>query len=128
MRLRNMYYVKNLDTGQEGASVMITEDQPQLFVLSPDKDPAALAALMTYAEFCEPELATDIEQWVEAIKKRVSGREAILGSVGAANARHLMVQKVEEQEMGEEARKNTVDLAVNLRKGDTWPSLRFLLG
>lgn len=38
------------------------------FVLLPERDPAALAALSVYAEFCEPELSDKIRLWLCNIK------------------------------------------------------------
>ena len=130
MRLRNQFYVKNLDTGREMKGLLVPDedDHPKYFVLSPERDPAALAALMSYAEFCEDELAKDIETWIDEIKDKASRSELDLGTVGAENARHLLIQRAEESEMGPEARSHTVEHAVNLKKGAPWPKVQFLLG
>ena len=127
MRLRNKLYVRNLGAGERDGFATFDPEAPRRFVLSPERDPAALAALMTYAEFCEPELAADIEAWVKEIKELVPG-ELRLGEVGASNARHILTQRVELSHMGGEAKKRTMRHAKGLESGSTWPRLSFLLG
>jgi hypothetical protein len=51
------------------------------FVLKPWKDPAALRALEAYRAHCYPELAADLDGWIQAI--RTGAR--IRGGVGARN-------------------------------------------
>ena len=51
------------------------------FVLKPWKDAAALRALEAYRDHCYPELATDLNGWIQAIR---SGAR-IRGGVGARN-------------------------------------------
>ena len=127
MKLRNLFYVKNLDSGREMTNLMSTaEEDPKYFVLSPERDPAALAALITYVEFCEPELAKDLEGWISDIKQAASKGESQLGSNGAVNAQHLMRQKADR--LDDEAREHTIQHADNLKGGSPWPKISFLLG
>ena len=51
------------------------------FVLKPWKDPAALQALIVYREHCYPELARELDEWIEAI---MAGPK-VRGGVGARN-------------------------------------------
>lgn len=51
-----------------GSSVDV-DNAESPFVLFPRKDPAALVALKCYALNCEPELAQDIRQWIELIRR-----------------------------------------------------------
>ena len=61
------------------------QDPEAPFVLKPWKDPAALRALEVYREHAYPELASDLDAWIQAI---VSG-PTVLGGVGARNEAHL---------------------------------------
>lgn len=60
-------------------------DPDGAFVLKPWKDPAALRALGTYRDNCYPELATELDAWVRAIK----AGPVIRGGVGRRNEPHL---------------------------------------
>ena len=42
-------------------------NQEAPFVLIPGKDPAAFHAMLAYAEWCEPDLADEIYEWLESI-------------------------------------------------------------
>jgi hypothetical protein len=128
MKLHNEYYVKNLDLEERGGFSAFDPNTPRKFVLSPERDPAALAALLTYAEFCEPELAADIEAWVADIKEHASKGELRLGEVGATNAQHLMAQRADGPGMDGQAREHTLQHAKRLKGGQPWPRLSFLMG
>jgi hypothetical protein len=60
-------------------------DREAAFVLKPWKDPAALLALQSYRDHCYPELARELDAWIEVIH---AGPLA-LGGVGARNEEHL---------------------------------------
>lgn len=62
-----------------------TQDPEAPFVLKPWKDPAALRALETYREHAYPELAADLDAWIQAI----AGGPRVRGGVGARNEAHL---------------------------------------
>jgi hypothetical protein len=87
VKLAPRYKVINLETGRTAESVDFGQSEPY-FVLSPERDPAALEALKRYAEVCEPELAKGIRDWIGMIEGR-SGKN--LGKVGEVNARHMKV-------------------------------------
>jgi|MudIll2142460700_1097286.scaffolds.fasta_scaffold791945_1 hypothetical protein len=87
MRLAPRYKVINLDTGRSAESVNFENTEPY-FVLSPERDPAALEALKRYADVCEPELSRDIREWIRMIEGK---RGKNLGKVGEINARHMKV-------------------------------------
>jgi hypothetical protein len=61
------------------------QDPEAPFVLKPWKDPAALRALEAYREHAYPELASDLDVWIQAI---TSG-PMVRGGVGARNEAHL---------------------------------------
>jgi len=63
----------------EGPFDITDPDAP--FVLKPWKDPAALQALIVYREHCYPELAQELDQWIEAI----AAGPKIRGGVGSRN-------------------------------------------
>ena len=75
--LTRRYIVMQMAT--EGPFDIADPDAP--FVLKPWKDPAALQALIVYRGHCYPELAQELDQWIEAI---VAGPK-IRGGVGARN-------------------------------------------
>jgi hypothetical protein len=60
-------------------------DPDGVFVLKPWKDPAALRALRTYRENCYPELARDLDAWIDLIQDG----PAVRGDVGRRNEAHL---------------------------------------
>lgn len=60
-------------------------DPEGVFVLKPWKDPAALRALETYRDNCYPELARDLDAWIQAIKNGPTVR----GGVGTRNEPYL---------------------------------------
>ena len=60
-------------------------DPDAVFVLKPWKDPAALQALETYRAHCYPELAQDLDGWINAIK----AGPVVRGGVGERNAQYL---------------------------------------
>jgi len=55
------------------------------FVLKPWKDPAALRALRAYRDHCYPELARELDAWIDV----VGAGPPALGGVGARNQQHL---------------------------------------
>ena len=59
-------------------------DLEGVFVLKPWKDPAALAALEAYRDRCYPDLARELDAWIQAIR---SG-PMVRGGVGARNEPH----------------------------------------
>lgn len=68
--LRPKYYVAKL--GHDGSQTVLpastqVEDMTAPFVLIPGKDPAAFYAMLTYAKWCEPDLASEIYEWLESI-------------------------------------------------------------
>jgi hypothetical protein len=60
-------------------------DREAAFVLKPWKDPAALLALKSYRDHCYPELARELDAWIELI----NAGPLALGGVGARNEEHL---------------------------------------
>ena len=56
-------------------------DPDAAFVLKPWKDPAALRALRTYRDHCYPELARDLNGWIQVI----SDGPVIRGGIGRRN-------------------------------------------
>jgi hypothetical protein len=57
------------------------QDPDAPFVLKPWKDPAALKALETYRDHCDPELARDLSAWIGAVK----AGPRVRGGVGRRN-------------------------------------------
>ena len=51
------------------------------FVLMPRKDPAAFAAMVTYARMCEPDLAREIREFLH----KIADAEPIFGTQGLRN-------------------------------------------
>jgi len=62
------------------------EDIDSPFVLMPRKDPAAFMAMLTYSVCCEPDLATEIREWLNKIVEA----EPEYGTQGARNNTHMM--------------------------------------
>jgi hypothetical protein len=87
MKLAPRYKVINLETGRTAESVNFAQPEPY-FVLSPERDPAALEALKRYADVCEPDLSRDIREWIRRIEGR---RGKNLGKMGEVNAGHMKV-------------------------------------
>ena len=63
----------------EGPFDITDPDAP--FVLKPWKAPAALQALIVYREHCYPELAQELDHWIQAI----AGGPKIRGGIGSRN-------------------------------------------
>jgi len=57
------------------------EDVDSPFVLMPRKDPAAFAAMIAYARMCEPQLASEIKNWLNTIAEA----PPVFGTQGARN-------------------------------------------
>lgn len=51
------------------------------FVLMPRKDPAAFAAMLTYANNCQGELAAEIRDWL----RKIAEAPPVFGTQGARN-------------------------------------------
>jgi len=91
-RLRPKYYVVRVPEGKEEVispielptgTVLSTdpENADSPFVLMPRKDPAAFVAMITYAQFCEPQLRAEIANWLIEIAKA----PPLFGTQGARN-------------------------------------------
>ena len=84
-KLRPKYYVAKLGKeGQGGTSLPVSTDPDDVtapFVLIPGKDPAAFHAMLTYAEWCEPDLADEIYEWLGLILEEMPK----LGTQGRRN-------------------------------------------
>jgi len=78
--LTRRYIVMTMAT--EGPFDLRDPDTP--FVLKPWKDPAALRALQAYREHCYPELADELQAWIDAI----SAGPIVRGGVGVRNEPH----------------------------------------
>ena len=63
------------------------EDINSPFVLMPRKDPAAFMAMLTYSVCCEPDLATEIRDWLN----KIAEAEPKYGTQGARN--HIFMKK-----------------------------------
>lgn len=55
------------------------------FVLMPRRDPAAFNAMVTYANYCEPVLASRIKGWLTKIARA----EPVYGTQGIRNREHM---------------------------------------
>jgi len=62
-------------------------DPDGAFVLKPWKDPAAVRALQAYRDHCYPELARDLNGWLQVISERA----AVRGDVGRRNEPYAKV-------------------------------------
>ena len=74
-KLRPKYIVaRRLDDGSMKGYHMLSTDPDDVdspFVLMPRKDPAAFAAMIAYAQCCEPGLALEIDEWLGKIAQAV---------------------------------------------------------
>lgn len=68
------------------------EDINSPFVLMPRKDPSAFAALITYCQVCEPQLAQEIAEWMI----KIANAEPQFGSQGTRNYASVRMQAVNE--------------------------------
>lgn len=84
-RLRPKYRVYRLEGGEYTARHAMESTDPDdvnsPFVLMPRKDPAAFAAMITYAMFCEPSLSAEIKDWL----RKIADAELIIGTQGERN-------------------------------------------
>lgn len=88
-KLRPKYEVRRmmggpLDPAQTLGPPMASTDPGNAdspFVLMPRKDPAAYAAMIAYAQCCEPSLAAEIAEWLNWIAKT----PPVFGSQGTRN-------------------------------------------
>lgn len=93
-KLRPKYRVQRI-TGEkpdvaywtEGPIMLATDpnDPDSPFVLMPRKDPAAYVAMVTYAHYCEPQLAGQIRAWLRSIAEK----PPVYGSQGTFNWRFI---------------------------------------
>ena len=83
-RFRRRYRIIDHEDGN-------TEEVGTVYVLSPAKNPADLAALYTLAENVEPELAKDIRDHIALIEKHP---DRGLGSYGTECLPHITHSKV----------------------------------
>jgi len=93
-KLRPKYLVFKIkpdgDTEEHGMDSTDPENVDSPFVLMPRKDPAALYALMSYTETCEPDLALEIREWAETIVKATPS----YGSQGERNRVHMKLKQL----------------------------------
>jgi len=78
-------------------SVMLATDPNDInspFVLMPRKDPAAMAAMLTYMSYCEPALANEIRPWL----RKIIEAEPIFGSQGTRNYKYVRSRSITEAE------------------------------
>ncbi|GAH65854.1 unnamed protein product, partial [marine sediment metagenome] len=61
------------------------DDVDSPFVLMPRKDPAAFAAMITYARYCEKDLAKEIKEYLQ----KVARAPGVYGTQGGRNRQHL---------------------------------------
>ena len=66
------------------------EDVNSPFTLMPRKDPAAFAAMVTYARTCEPQLAKEIMTWL----RKIVEAPVIFGTQGGRNSRAMRVRNL----------------------------------
>ena len=97
VRLRPKYtVVKDLtDSETTGirAKVMKSTDPNDVdspFVLMPRKDPAAFAALITYCQVCEPQLAQEIAEWLT----KIAQAPPVFGTQGTRNYESVRMEAV----------------------------------
>lgn len=97
-RLRPKYMVAKIDTdGEPIGPVMKSTDPDDVsspFVLMPRKDPAAFAALGTYMDLCEPQLANEIRAWM----RRIAAADLMFGSQGERNLKAIRLKRLLEVE------------------------------
>lgn len=96
-KLRPKYLVSkmNIDGSADYSTTMkaTDPDNPDSpFVLLPRKDPAAIPAMITYARYCEPELAKEIKDWL----RKVVIEEASFGTQGERNFRAARLRSLQD--------------------------------
>lgn len=97
-KLRPKYLVSRIDEETGIAHVMSglkstdPEDINSPFVLMPRKDPAALLAMATYANVCEPDLAQEIREFLHKIVES----PGVLGTQGERNLRAFLKSSINE--------------------------------
>ena len=97
MRLRPKYTVLKILPNAEARGIESRfmkstdpDDVDSPFVLMPRKDPAAFAALITYAQVCEPQLAQEIAEWLVKIAKA----PPVFGTQGIRNFESVRLEAV----------------------------------
>jgi len=99
-RLYPKYQVVKINEDPKAAKanpVMLATDPNDIdspFVLMPRKDPAAMAAMLTYMSYCEPALANEIRPWL----RKIIEAEPIFGSQGARNYKYVRSRSITEAE------------------------------
>jgi len=92
--LRPKYMVTKIGVvGTELSPTMKATDPDDVdspFVLMPRKDPAAFAAMIQYARYCESGLAAEIGQWL----KKIASEPPRYGTQGARNSVYLRTKAV----------------------------------
>ena len=98
-KLRPKYVVRKIPVGADIKSLpvdsMLSTDPNDVnspFVLMPRKDPAAFAAMIYYAQCCEPKLAAEISGWLA----RIASAEPKFGTQGARNYTSTRLVAVEQ--------------------------------
>lgn len=97
-RLRPKYGVMRTDAnGVARGPLMKSTDPDDIdspFVLMPRKDPAAFAAMGTYMELCEPQLANEIRVWL----RKIAAAEPAFGTQGKRNFSAIRTKRLLEVE------------------------------
>lgn len=99
-RLRPKYEVHRINEGGNSTvlplSMLSTDpnnvDSP--FVLMPRKDPAAFSAMLTYINYCEPQLANEIRAWL----RRITEAKPVFGTQGQRNFTYVRSRSLLEVE------------------------------
>jgi len=93
-KLRPKYMVYGMMNGRMtgiGMPSVIPSDPDSPFVLMPRKDPAAFNAVMTYARYCEPDLAAEIRDWL----REIANAPAEYGTQGARNLKNMRLDAID---------------------------------
>lgn len=95
-RLRPKYMVAKIGVDGKifgpGMKATDPDDIDAPFVLMPRKDPAALAALCTYIDLCEPQLANELRPWLRSIARA----KPVYGTQGERNLIAVRVRMLHE--------------------------------
>lgn len=95
-KLRPKYMVYKIEPdGKLEAHGMESTDPDNVdspFVLMPRKDPAAFAALITYARYCEKDLAKEIKEYLQ----KVAEAPTVYGTQGERNRQHSRLRLIKD--------------------------------
>lgn len=89
-KLRPKYIVTKIshpdqeEIARQSVGAMLSTDPDNVdspFVLMPRKDPAAYAAMIAYAQCCEPKLAAEIAEWLG----KIANAPPVFGTQGTRN-------------------------------------------